>query len=80
MDIKGWRYGIIKHLCSKGDYYAIHEIHRDGDKLSWTEKPISIIAEDLKDIRSEIAIISRDIEIHEVIVVDENGNRVQEKS
>lgn len=77
MKVKGWRYGIIKHIDPKGDYHAIHEIYRDGDKISWTEKPVTIIAEDALDIRSEIAMIARDIEIHEIIVVDENNNVVK---
>jgi len=77
MKVKGWRYGIIKHLNPGGDYFAIHEIYRDGDEISWSLNPITILAEDASEIHSEVAMISRDIVLHDIIVVDENNNLVK---
>ena len=74
MKVKGWRYGIVKHITPNGEYHAVHEIHRDGDKISWTENPISIVTDEAREIHEEILMISRDISIHEIIVVDENNN------
>ena len=46
--------------------------------MNWNKEPIGVIFDDIADIHSEIAIIARDIEIHEVIVVDENNNLIKE--
>ena len=73
MKVKGWRYGIVKHITNQGEYYAVHEIHRDGDRISWTESPVRIVTEEAREVHDEIAMISRDISLHEIIVVDERG-------
>ncbi len=78
MNVKGRRYGIIKHINPNGNWHAIHEIHVDGEKMDWNKEPIGVIFDDIADIHSEIAIIARDREIHEVIVVDENNNLIKE--
>lgn len=75
MQINGWRYGIIQHLNPEGDYFAVHKIHRNGDNISWDKEPIKIIAQESCEIHSEISMIARDIQMHDIIVVDDVTNK-----
>ena len=38
MNVKGRRYGIIKHINPNGNWHAIHEIHVDGEKMDWNKE------------------------------------------
>lgn len=71
MKITGWRYGIVQHLNKNGNYFAIHKIFRNDDKVIWSQEPIKITTEEASEIHAEIAIMARDIQIHDVIVVND---------
>lgn len=78
MKITGWRYGIIQHLNKNGNYFAIHKIYLKDDNLSWSQEPTKIVTENSCEVHSEISMIARDIQLHDVIVVDdETGNQVK---
>lgn len=63
-----WHYQLMKH---KDGSIALHEyyVSKEGEDM-WTEKPVQIIENDVKDIKKTLKRIRRDIERYGVIEYD----------
>jgi len=50
-----WNYRIIKH---NKDCYTIHEVfYKNGKPVSWTDKPISPVAQSPEDLKIDLTLI-----------------------
>ena len=66
--MSSWRYQIMQHTDDSGDpYLAVHEFYilHDG-KEGFTERPVPIEADSVKDLRMALLDILRDLERHGV--------------
>jgi hypothetical protein len=63
-----WHYQIMKHTGDSGEtYLAVHEFYVMHDKKEgWTQKPITIEADTLPEMRMALINILKDIEKHGV--------------
>lgn len=62
-----WHYQVMRHTDSSGEeYYAIHEYYEMEDGDGWTENPVDVTGESIKDLRSSLARMYRDIDKHGV--------------
>jgi len=67
-DMSSWRYQIMQHTADDGEtYLAVHEFYtlHDG-KEGFTERPVPIEADSVKDLRMALLDILRDLERHGV--------------
>lgn len=58
-----WHYQLMKH--SDGSL-AVHEYYTLGDVDGWTEEPVSIIGDDVDDVKGILQMILSDISKHGV--------------
>jgi hypothetical protein len=67
-EMSSWRFQAMKHTADTGeDYLAIHEFYTMHDgKEGWTQKPITIEADNLPAMRMALLDILRDLERHGV--------------
>jgi succinate dehydrogenase/fumarate reductase flavoprotein subunit len=63
-----WRFQVMRHTADTGDdYLAIHEFYTMHDgKEGWTQRPITIEADNLPAMRMALVDILRDLERHGV--------------
>ena len=66
--MSGWHYQIMRHVDDSGEeYFAIHERYIMHDKKeSWTERPVPVEADSVRDLRMALIDILRDLERHGV--------------
>ena len=64
-----WNNRIVKHEKDDTVYYSVHEVFykEDGRIYGYTENPITIFGETVEDVKSQLEMITKDIEKHEVI-------------
>ena len=65
-----WNNRIIKHEGSTGEvWHSVHEVFysENGGINGFTEDPITILGETVEDVKSQLEMIMKDIEKHEVI-------------
>lgn len=64
-----WNNRIVKHEKDDTVYYSVHEVFykEDGGIYGYTENPITILGETVEDVKSQLEMIMKDIEKHEVI-------------
>ena len=64
-----WNNRIVKHEKDDIVWYSVHEVfyHENGGINGYTEDPISIVGETVEDVKSQLKMIMKDIEKHEVI-------------
>ena len=65
-----WNNRIVKHEGSTGEvWHSVHEVFysENGGVNGYTEDPITILGKTVEDVKSQLEIIMRDIEKHEVI-------------
>ena len=68
-----WNNRIVKHKKDVGvqsySWYSVHEVfyNENGGINGYTEDPISIVGETVEDVKSQLKMIMKDIEKHEVI-------------
>ena len=64
-----WNNRIIKHEKDDVVWYSVHEVFysKNDGVIGYTENPISIVGETVKDVKSQLKMITKDIEKHEVI-------------
>ena len=58
-----WNYRIIKHGRKIEPYFAVHEVFYDerGKIESWTENPVDIVGDSVKDVTKMLETILKDI-------------------
>lgn len=54
-----WNFRILAHEVGKNTYFQVHEVYYDANDIptSYTENPVSIEGEDLKEIEWDIDMI-----------------------
>jgi hypothetical protein len=64
-----WNNRIVKHEKDDAVWYSVHEVfyNDNGGINGYTEDPISIVGETVEDVKSQLKMIMKDIEKHEVI-------------
>ena len=64
-----WNNRIVKHEKDDTTWYSVHEVfyHENGGINGYTEEPIVILGETVEDVKSQLEMIMKDIEKHEVI-------------
>ena len=64
-----WNNRIVKHEKDDTVWYSVHEVfyNKNGGINSYTEDPITILGETVEEVKSQLKMIMRDIEKHEVI-------------
>ena len=66
-----WNNRIVKHKSGSTDsvWYSVHEVfyNENGGVNGYTEDPITIHGLTVEDIKSQLEMIMKDIEKHEVI-------------
>ena len=64
-----WNNRIIKHEKDDTVWYAVHEVfyNDNGGINGYTENPITILGETVEEVKSQLKMIMKDIEKHEVI-------------
>ena len=64
-----WNNRIVQHEKDGIVYYGVHEVfyNKNGGINGYTEDPITILGETVEDVKSQLKIIMKDIEKHEVI-------------
>jgi len=65
-----WNNRIVKHEGSTGEvWYSVHEVfyNDNGGIKFYTENPITIFGETVEEVKSQLEMIMKDIEKHEVI-------------
>jgi hypothetical protein len=64
-----WNNRIIKHENDTSVWYSVHEVfyNENGGVNGYTEDPITILGETVEDVKSQLEMITKDIEKHEVI-------------
>ena len=64
-----WNNRIVKHEKDDTVWYAVHEVfyNDNGGINGYTEDPITILGETVEDVKSQLEMITKDIEKHEVI-------------
>jgi len=64
-----WNNRIVKHKKDDAVWYSVHEVfYNDNGGISgYTEDPITILGETEEDVKSQLEMIMKDIEKHEVI-------------
>ena len=74
-DMSHWRFQIMQHTADDGEtYLAVHEFYVMHDKKEgWTQKPITIEADTLPELRMNLLNMLRDLERHGVRDVETGG-------
>ena len=64
-----WNNRIVKHEKDDAVWYAVHEVfyNDNGGINGYTEDPITVLGETVEDVKSQLEMIMKDIEKHEVI-------------
>ena len=64
-----WNNRIVKHKKDDAVWYSVHEVfyNDNGGINGYTEDPISIVGETVEEVKSQLEMIMKDIEKHEVI-------------
>ena len=64
-----WGNRIIKHEGDNAVWYSVHEVfyNENGGINGYTEDPIPILGETVEEVKSQLEMIMKDIEKHEVI-------------
>ena len=64
-----WNNRIVKHEKDGIIWCSVHEVfyNENGGIVGYTDKPITIVGETVEDVKSQLDMIIRDIEKHEVI-------------
>ena len=64
-----WNNRIVKHEKDDIVWYAVHEVfyNDSGEICGYTERPITILGETVEDVKSQLEMIMKDIEKHEVV-------------
>jgi hypothetical protein len=64
-----WNNRIVKHEKGDAVWHSVHEVfyHDNGGINGYTEDPITIHGLTVEDIKSQLEMIMKDIEKHEVI-------------
>jgi hypothetical protein len=64
-----WNNRIVKHEKDDTVWYAVHEVfyNENGGINGYTENPITIVGDTVEDVKSQLEMIAKDIEKHEVI-------------
>ena len=63
-----WNNRIIKHEKDGTAWYSVHEVFysESGGINGYTEDPITILGETVEEVKSQLEMITKDIEKHEV--------------
>ena len=66
---KMWNNRIVKHEKDGIIWCSVHEVfyNENGGINGYTDKPITIVGETVEDVKSQLEMIAKDIEKHEVI-------------
>jgi len=63
-----WHYQVMKHTEDNGDvWYGIHEMYPLDSGPAWTQEPVTVEGESIKDLKWQLKAILNDIEKHGVI-------------
>ena len=64
-----WNNRIVKHEKDGIIWCSVHEVfyNENGGINGYTEGPITIVGETVEDVKSQLEMIAKDIEKHEVI-------------
>mgnify|MGYP000427418106 CR=1 FL=1 len=64
-----WNNRIVKHKKDDAVWYSVHEVfyNDNGGIKFYTENPITIFGETVEEVKSQLEMIMKDIEKHEVI-------------
>ena len=64
-----WNNRIVKHEKDDEVWYSVHEVfYSEGGGINgYTEDPITILGETVEDVKSQLKMMMKDIEKHEVI-------------
>ena len=64
-----WNNRIVKHEKDDAVWYSVHEVfyNDNGGIKFYTENPITIFGETVEEVKSQLEMIMKDIEKHEVI-------------
>jgi len=64
-----WNNRIVKHEKDDAVWYSVHEVfyNENSGIYGYTEEPIVILSETVKEVKSQLKMIMKDIENHEVI-------------
>ena len=64
-----WNNRIVKHEKNGVTWCSVHEVfyNENGGINGYTDKPITIVGETVEDVKSQLEMIAKDIEKHEVI-------------
>ena len=64
-----WNNRIVKHEKDGIIWCSVHEVfyNENGGINGYTDKPITIVGETVEDVKSQLEMIAKDIEKHEVI-------------
>ena len=64
-----WNNRIVKHKKDDAVWYSVHEVfyNENGGINGYTEDPITIVGETVEEVKSQLEMIMKDIEKHEVI-------------
>jgi len=64
-----WNNRIVKHEKDGVIWCSVHEVfyNENGGINGYTDKPITIVGETVEDVKSQLEMIAKDIEKHEVI-------------
>ena len=64
-----WNNRIVKHKKDDAVWYSVHEVfyNDNGGITFYTENPITIFGETVEEVKSQLEMITKDIEKHEVI-------------
>ena len=64
-----WNNRIVKHKKDDAVWYSVHEVfyNDNGGIKFYTENPITIFGETVEEVKSQLEMITKDIQEHEVI-------------
>lgn len=58
--MSNWHYQLMYYV--ETNQYAIHEYYPSKDGNWWTERPVTVVGEDVEDIKSMLQMMLNDIE------------------
>ena len=64
-----WNNRIIKHEKDDAVWYSVHEVfyNENGGVIGYTEDPTDLLGLTVEEVKSQLEMITKDIEKHEVI-------------
>ena len=66
-----WHYQLMYHkydepVLGEEGYYAVHEYYNMDDGPGWTENPVTVDGNSIKDVKKMLLLILKDIDKHGV--------------